>query len=252
MVILRGAPDSSSSYKNTGCQRKKGLLSLSRLSRRAHAVPFRVEGGPGFRSTADYEYARQDYSNGCRLDGHQVAIRTHHGPRVRFGVGGAGSSQADAPARLTNISTRSLVQTGAQVMIGGFIIGGSTPKTVMVRAIGPALATFGVPGALANPVLQLFSGQAPIAENDDWETPCPCAGRRVGRPPPSPPPGSRRRTTWRPPSISRSPRGNTPPSSAASGRCRRGWRSSTCSRCPEGSAPCRAPPSPAQPRRGRA
>jgi len=97
-------------------------------------------------------------------------------------LAGPGSSQADAPARLTNISTSSLVQTGAQVMIGGFIIGGSTPKTVMVRAIGPALATFGVSGALANPVLQLFSGQAPIAENDDWETPLPLCGQACGTP----------------------------------------------------------------------
>jgi len=73
------------------------------------------------------------------------------------------------PATLTNISTRARVQTGANVMIGGFIIGGDTPKTVLVRAIGPSLAAFGVPGALANPSLQLFSGQTPIAENDDWQ-----------------------------------------------------------------------------------
>jgi hypothetical protein len=79
----------------------------------------------------------------------------------------------DSLARLTNISTRAQVQTGANVMIGGFIIGGDTPKTVMVRAIGPSLANFNVPGALANPFLQLFSGQTPIAENDDWQVSLP-------------------------------------------------------------------------------
>jgi hypothetical protein len=79
----------------------------------------------------------------------------------------------DSLARLTNISTRAQVQTGANVMIGGFIIGGDTPKTVMVRAIGPSLANFNVPGALANPFLQLFSGQTPIAENDDWQVALP-------------------------------------------------------------------------------
>ena len=73
-------------------------------------------------------------------------------------------------SRLTNISTRGRVGTGDNVMIGGFIIGGDTPKTVLVRAIGPSLAALGVPGALADPVLRLFSGQTAIAENDDWQT----------------------------------------------------------------------------------
>jgi M6 family metalloprotease-like protein len=78
---------------------------------------------------------------------------------------------ATAPgARLTNISTRSRVQTGDDVMIAGFIIGGTSPKTVLVRAIGPSLANFNVPGALANPVVTLFAGQSAIAENDDWQT----------------------------------------------------------------------------------
>jgi hypothetical protein len=84
-----------------------------------------------------------------------------------------------------NLSTRGLVQTGDNVMIGGFIIGGSTPKTVLVRAIGPSLAALGVPGVLADPVLQLFTGQRAIAENNDWETPLPlCAqsGQACGTP----------------------------------------------------------------------
>ena len=73
------------------------------------------------------------------------------------------------PPRLLNISTRGQVQTGDNVMIGGFIIGGSAPKSVLVRARGPSLAQFGVPGVLANPVLQLFSGQSQIASNDNWQ-----------------------------------------------------------------------------------
>jgi len=75
--------------------------------------------------------------------------------------------------RLTNISTRGLVLTGDNVQIEGFIIGGTDPKTVLLRARGPVLADFGVPGELANPFLQLFSGQTPIAENDNWETTLP-------------------------------------------------------------------------------
>ena len=60
---------------------------------------------------------------------------------------------------LGNISTRGLVQTGNDVMIGGFIIEGSGPKTVIVRAIGPELIPpFGIPNALADPKLELHDG----------------------------------------------------------------------------------------------
>jgi subtilisin family serine protease len=76
---------------------------------------------------------------------------------------------ANSAARLVNLSTRGRVETGDNVMIGGFIIGGNSPKTLLVRAVGPSLAAFGVPGVLADPVLRLFAGQTPIAENDDWQ-----------------------------------------------------------------------------------
>ncbi len=74
------------------------------------------------------------------------------------------------PPRLVNIATRMQVLTGDNVLIGGFIIGGSAAKTVVVRARGPSLTALGVPGALANPVLNLYSGQTVIASNDDWQT----------------------------------------------------------------------------------
>jgi hypothetical protein len=70
--------------------------------------------------------------------------------------------------RLSNISTRGPSLTGAKVMIGGFVISGSTPKTVLVRARGPSMIALGVTGVLANPVLNLYSGSTVIASNDDW------------------------------------------------------------------------------------
>jgi hypothetical protein len=77
--------------------------------------------------------------------------------------------EVDAVATpLINISTRGRVQTGDNVMIGGFIIQGTGPQTVVVRARGPSLAAQGVPGTLSNPTLQLFSGSTVIASNDDW------------------------------------------------------------------------------------
>jgi len=73
-------------------------------------------------------------------------------------------------SRLANISSRGLVQTGDEVMIGGFIVGGSDVGDVLVRAIGPSLAQYGVEGVLADPTLELhdFTG-ALIASNDDWQ-----------------------------------------------------------------------------------
>ena len=79
--------------------------------------------------------------------------------------------EADHPEYpLINISTRGQVQTGDNVMIGGFIIQGNASQTVLIRAVGPNLANFGVPGVLANPTLQLYSGQTVIASNDDWQS----------------------------------------------------------------------------------
>jgi pimeloyl-ACP methyl ester carboxylesterase len=76
----------------------------------------------------------------------------------------------DATSILHNISTRAFVQTADNVMIGGFIVKGTQPKRVIVRAIGPSLTEYGVPNALSDPTLELHDGAgALIASNDDWE-----------------------------------------------------------------------------------
>jgi hypothetical protein len=72
-------------------------------------------------------------------------------------------------AVLANISTRGFIQTGDNVMIGGFIIVGTSSK-VLVRATGPSLIPFGVNNALANPRLELHDGNGTLAGNDDWQT----------------------------------------------------------------------------------
>jgi len=76
-----------------------------------------------------------------------------------------------AAGRLINVATRAFVGTGEQVLIGGFVVAGPQPKQVLIRAAGPALAAFGVSGALADPVLRIFSGRAVAAENDNWSAP---------------------------------------------------------------------------------
>ncbi|OAI42314.1 hypothetical protein AYO41_04480 [Verrucomicrobia bacterium SCGC AG-212-E04] len=82
--------------------------------------------------------------------------------------------QADTATRLINLSTRLRVETGGNVGIGGFVVTGTVPKQILVRALGPSLVPFGVSGALSNPTLQIFnSGGVMIAQNDNWQTPVP-------------------------------------------------------------------------------
>jgi T5SS/PEP-CTERM-associated repeat protein len=96
----------------------------------------------------------------------------------------AGSGQADLtlivapvssvpalpPSNLLNISTRLQVQTGENVLIGGFIITGTAPKKVIIRGIGPSLGATGVPDALADPTLELHQGSTTLMVNDNWRT----------------------------------------------------------------------------------
>ena len=71
--------------------------------------------------------------------------------------------------RLANFSTRARAGTGEQVAIAGFALAGTAPKRVLVRAVGPALAGFGVDGALAAPVLEVFDAQSrSVARNAGW------------------------------------------------------------------------------------
>jgi plastocyanin len=74
------------------------------------------------------------------------------------------------PPQPLNISTRMEVLTDAQVLIGGFIITGNDPKEVVLRAIGPSLAAFGIANPLADPVLELHASDGSlITMNDNWK-----------------------------------------------------------------------------------
>lgn len=98
-------------------------------------------------------------------DGRYLAMMTASGIRLLPSVpAGTGN--------LANISTRLTVQTGANVLIGGFIIAGSSPKQVVIRAIGPSLGLAGVYNPLQDPVLELHGGpnNEIIASNDDWQS----------------------------------------------------------------------------------
>jgi hypothetical protein len=73
--------------------------------------------------------------------------------------------------RAGNLSTRGQVQGGDNVMIGGFIIGGSQSKQVVVRAIGPSLTSAGIANPLADPFLELHDANGTIIQsNDNWQS----------------------------------------------------------------------------------
>jgi hypothetical protein len=92
------------------------------------------------------------------------------GAHAETGVGIAELYDLDSasPAKLANISTRGFINTGDDVMIGGFIIGGNEPAKILVRAIGPTLTDIGVQGALADPMLELHDSNGSTISNDDW------------------------------------------------------------------------------------
>jgi kumamolisin len=76
-----------------------------------------------------------------------------------------------ATTRLINISTRAQVGTGGNILIPGFVVSGSGAETLLIRADGPSLTQFGVPGVLAQPSLSVFdSNQHLIASNTGWGT----------------------------------------------------------------------------------
>jgi hypothetical protein len=79
-------------------------------------------------------------------------------------------SPPEAPVRLANLSTRGFVGTGSNALVAGFVIGGSGPLHLLIRAVGPGLRGFGVEDFLADPqfVVTPSGGTAPIAANDNW------------------------------------------------------------------------------------
>ena len=86
------------------------------------------------------------------------------------GSGGQVFRISALPAQALAISGRSRVETGERVAISGFIVTGTAPKRVGVRAIGPSLARFGVSGPLADPMIQLRRGDGSLVmANDNWK-----------------------------------------------------------------------------------
>jgi hypothetical protein len=72
------------------------------------------------------------------------------------------------PGRLANLSVRTFAGEAADTLIVGFAITGAGQQTLLMRGIGPTLGGFGVNGAMSDPQLSMFSGDALVATNNDW------------------------------------------------------------------------------------
>ena len=115
-------------------------------------------------------------------DGRDCALLTTFAPGIytvhlgdRNGGSGVGlievyDAGTDETQNLVNLSARAFVGRDAAILISGFVVSGSSPATLLIRGIGPALAAYGVPGTLERPMLRVFAGSQPIAANTGWST----------------------------------------------------------------------------------
>jgi hypothetical protein len=105
------------------------------------------------------------------LPGAYTAVMAGKNGGTGIGLVEVYDADSAAASQLANISTRGFVQTGDNVMIGGFILGGSNQNTgVVVRGIGPSLAQFGLSNLLADPTLELRDGNGMLLiANDNWQ-----------------------------------------------------------------------------------
>ena len=114
-------------------------------------------------TTADYDYwviAGQGDPNSIRRHSGILDIGVYHI---------TGTTSTGEANRLVNVSTRGVFSSGERVMIAGLVVGGTTSRTVIVRALGPSLAGFGLANVAADPKLTIFdsTGKAVFA-NDNW------------------------------------------------------------------------------------
>ena len=115
--------------------------------------------------------------------GAYTATLTGKGQTTGIGLVEVYDTGTTSDSQLANISTRGFVQTGSNVMIGGFILGNSTnPTHVAVLGIGPSLSQFGLTDLLADPTLELHDGNgALLISNDDWTDDATTATELVAR-----------------------------------------------------------------------
>ncbi len=110
---------------------------------------------------------RRSHAGHIETDGRWTMQRVASGTVTAASYAGLRMGQV-ASTRLVNLSTRGQAGSGGDLMIAGFVLAGEADRWVLIRAIGPTLAGFGVVAPLADPQVSLFRGQTVVASNEDW------------------------------------------------------------------------------------
>jgi hypothetical protein len=132
--------------------------------------------GSSTLSTAFQSVGAFAYSSTASLDAALVAAidgsRTAHvsGPTAGVVLVEAYDAGSGAAQKFTSLAARNKVGTGANILIAGFTLSGEGLRNLLIRAVGPTLGAFGVAGTLSDPKLQVYSGSAIVAENDNWSS----------------------------------------------------------------------------------
>ncbi len=141
-------------YRNNGWEFGPDASRLPLYSKSVGAFPL---------STGSQDSA---LANAIAAGGYTVQVTT---PSGQGGVGLAELYELDENGRTVNLSTRARVGTGDDVLIGGFVVKGPAYKRMLIRAVGPTLSAFGLTNALADPILNVYSGSEVVASNDRWD-----------------------------------------------------------------------------------
>ncbi|MBP7142738.1 MAG: hypothetical protein KBA71_12580 [Opitutaceae bacterium] len=150
-------------YAAVSAQNQILVLSVLPLSRISGSTTLAGDGTFSFTSGSTVVQGRLDAATGSIT----CTVAPQSLPAIAF----AGVRSSIAPNdRLVNVSARSIANGAANPLITGFVIAGASPKTVLVRGVGPGLQPYGVQGYLETPTIQLFSGGTKVGENTGWGT----------------------------------------------------------------------------------
>jgi DNA-binding beta-propeller fold protein YncE len=182
VTVLDGATDAieqTFSNANPSGQDTVDRLAVDEVTNRIYIV----DGGQNFTNGLGGRLTAFDANNNYQFLGQALvglslkSVAINNTSRQIFACSGGGiisvlQDGTPAPADLFgNISTRARVGAGDDVLIGGFIIAGpsGTSKKVMIRALGPSLTQFGLPGAVGDTTLEVHDGNGGVITNDNWK-----------------------------------------------------------------------------------
>jgi alkaline phosphatase D len=149
-----------------------------------HAAPLtrdsNIKGGPytagPFLGTQQYGILEVTDTGGASLQCRFSGKRLGEGAKliVQFAAsldaielrGGTGGDPIERV--LVNLAARGRISSSADTLIAGFVVGGRTPRNILMRGVGPSLAAFGVTDAIPQPMLALFRGSTLLASNENW------------------------------------------------------------------------------------